>query len=154
MMRYKKFLEKYFVWIQLVIALAICLGFLAYMINVAKRPLSSTQLETHEQHLQMLKEDIGNISKIENSKLEVTNEQITVKINEPDCTLKAIFDTDGNYLTSEIIDTRLGGNAGDCFMLTLMIFVFTFVISFVVKGVLYIPVLVFTLLQKRKKDYS
>jgi len=151
MEKYKDFMaNRYYVW-QFVIAVLITALVVMLLIYASKQQLPTDELGEYNEKLELLKQDFSNITKMENATIEVRKSDVVVEFNGVYSSFKSFFDTEGNYIRSETIDQRLTSNFGLCFCMFCFSFIVAYVLTYVIKLVLYIPIGIDMLVNKLHK---
>lgn len=140
MEKYKNYLEnKYKVW-QIVMSILAAVAMLIFICVEMCVPIDSPELEAHFEQLEMLKQDTANISELENATIDINADGMTVTIKGKTNDLKAVFDTEHNYVNAEIVDNRVGSNLLISIFAIIIAFGYGYILSFAVLTILYIPV--------------
>lgn len=153
MKKYQNYIENKFDNWQVVIALLCALIMIVAIVVEMAVPVDSTELEYHYEQLELVKQDVGNIYKLQNADIITREEGITVTLKGETHNLKAVFDENNNYVNATIVDNRLGSNIILSLFIVIATFGFGYLISYVVLLILYIPVLAYAIIVEFKKKW-
>ena len=153
MEKYKNYLENKFEKWQIFIAIICAVVVLVAIFVEMAAPVDSNELANHYAQLETIKLDVTNICQLKDADISIEEDGMTVKLNGKYHHLKAYFDENKHYIKSTVEDNRLGSNIIISILAVLVAGWFAYIASYSLWAVLWIPFLVYKLIEHVKEKY-
>lgn len=153
MEKYKNYLASKFGAWQIVIAILVALCMLVWICVDMCTPVYSTELESHFQQLEMVKQNTADMYKLKNATIDIDDSGMTLTLKGKTNALKASFDADYNYINAEVVDNRIGANLIVSIVLIFIAFAYGYLLSYALLLVLYIPIGVYHVVKDMKNKF-
>ena len=150
MEKYKNSLKEFFKIFLLFIMLITFAFSTTVITNATKEPLDSTELMAHFEKLETIKRDFSKVTELEGIEANINDNGTVISIIGEEVELKAYFDKNNMYIRSDIIDTRAIKDFALMFLAFWGIMILAATFTFIIWGILLIPVYVASAINKIK----
>lgn len=144
MKKYISFLESKFDIVSKIIAILCAVVMLVAIVVEMNAPIDATELENHYGQLEMIKQDVTSISRLENAQITLDSDGMVVQLTGNQHHLKAFFDENKNFLNAVVVDNRIGSSIIVSVLVVLAAFGWGWLASYALLAVLCIPILVYS----------